>query len=319
MDLPEEDAIVTPDNSMTSSPATVLIVGASGFLGRVLMTWPAEDLHRVPASRAGEGHVRIDLTDPESIRRAVDEVGPDCVIHAAAFTSVDGCETAPEDAQRIHVDGTRHLAEACESAGARLLSLSSNYVFDGRDGPYAETDPPSPLNVYGSTKLDGERAVLGSGERSLVVRTAVLYGFAPGAHLNFVTWAASELASKRQIRVVTDEWANPAFVDELANFLLTFCRDTVRPLDERIIHFAGADFLTRYEMVNAICGAFDLDERLVQPVTSADLDQKANRPLRAGLRIDLAKSIYPGRIASFDENLQMLASRIPDPTSLSRA
>jgi dTDP-4-dehydrorhamnose reductase len=295
---------------------TILVTGATGFLGRTLCRLRPEGVRLVPASRSGEGHIRLDLTDSESVLRAVEEAAPECVIHTAAFTSVDGCEADPEAARRVHVDGTRALVEACEKSGAYLIALSSNYVFDGRSGPYAEEDAPNPLNVYGSTKLEAERIVIESEIPAAIVRTAVLYGASDGRP-DFVTWAATELALKNAIRVVTDEWSNPTSVDELANSLLYL--NTPRGRRHRgLIHLAGVDFMTRYEMVEAIAEAFGLDTENVHPVTSADLAQKAERPLRAGLRTDLAETLIPGPRESFKESLKAVVAQT-DLASLTRS
>ena len=283
------------------------------------MARPADGLRLVPASRSGEEHHPIDITDPSSVQHVVKDVRPDVVIHTAALTSVDGCEAAPDEAHRVHVDGTSHLLEACDRVGAQLVSLSSNYIFDGREGPYAESDEPHPLNVYGGSKLAGEKLVLASGT-GIVVRTAVLYGYTAGAHDNFVTWAVGELASGRPVQVVTDEWANPTFADELADFLLHLTAlPPTNDLEKRLFHFAGADFLTRYEMVQAVCREFQLNPDLVAPITSAELAQTAERPLRAGLKTARAEAVFPRSLSPFAHNLQLLRGRIPNPASSTSA
>lgn len=297
---------------MSHSEDKLLIVGASGFLGRTLCALPDCGFARIPASRSGSGHLRVDLTRPESIAEAVTAVRPRWVINTAAMTSVDGCEQDPEGARAAHVDGTRHLVRACEKAGCGLVFLSTNYVFDGLGGPYGERDVPHPINVYGQTKLDGEAVVENADCPGIVVRTAVLYGHRPGCRLNFVTWAVQALARGQAIRVVNDEWANPTCVEELAAFLLAVCRTDFRG----VVHFAGRDFLSRFEMVARICAVFGFDPGLVTPVTSAEFGQPARRPLRAGLRIDLARSLCDVAPAGFDDHLRHLARTLADPSAI---
>ena len=300
---------------MTPSPETVLVVGASGFLGRALCDVPAGGLRRIPASRTPlsmPGYRQVDIADSEQVEAVIGQVAPGWVIHTAAVTSVDRCEREPERARQVHVDGTRNLARACENAGSGLISISTNYVFDGARGPYGEEDEPNPLNVYGRTKLEGESCVLEAQCSSIVVRTAVLYGYRPGCRPNFLTWAAGALARGEKIRVVTDEWANPTCVDDLAIFLLALCRGDFRGL----IHFGGQDFFTRYEMVQQICACYRLDLSLVTPVISSELGQEARRPLRAGLKIDRARKVFGRPIAPFSENIGRLAAAIGDPASL---
>lgn len=284
----------------------VLIVGASGFLGRALCDVPFQGLDRVPAARnprppyMGSDGFRVDVTDAESVVRVISQVRPDWVVNAAAEAGVDRCERNPDLARRVNVWGTRNLIRACENAGAGLVTVSTNYVFDGRAGPYAETDSTSPVNVYGRTKLDAEEIVLGSPCHGLVVRTAVLYGYRAGCRPNFVTWALESLVRGETIRVVTDEWANPTCVDELAVFLLGLCLRDFRG----VIHFAGPEFMSRYEMVRRICQCFNLDADLVVPVTSEELGQIARRPPGAGLKLDLARELFNPVLGSYSENLK---------------
>ena len=280
----------------------LLIVGASGFLGHALCdtasTWAC-----VPASRSGQqGHLALDVTQPDAVRDAVSRVRPQWVINAAALTSVDECERNPDRARAVHIDGTRNLIRACEQVGCGLVNVSTNYVFDGKKGPYAESDEARPINVYGRTKLESERVVLRALCPGIVVRTAVLYGFRPGCRPNFVTWAMAALSARQAIRVVTDEWANPTFVDELAAFIFSLCRTDFRG----IVHFGGADFLTRFEMVGRICALMGFDLSLVSAATSAEFGQPAQRPLRAGLCTTRAQTLCDVAPAPFDHNVRRL-------------
>ncbi len=291
--------------------------GASGFLGRVVCDVPSEEFKRIPAVRTrrppfdAPSYQQMDITDAAQVDEVIGAVCPGWVINTAAETSVDGCEMAPEHARRVHVDGTRNLVRACERTGSGLITISTNYVFDGTEGFYGEEDTPRPLNVYGQTKLESEDRVLQAQCPGIVVRTAVLYGYRPGCRPNFVTWAAGALARGENIRVVTDEWTNPTYGDELAVFLLDLCRKDFRGL----VHFGGADYLTRYEMVEQICACFDLDFQRVAPVVSEELGQKARRPLRAGLKVDRAREIFDGRVAPFGENLRRLANEVGGPAA----
>ena len=287
---------------------TVLIVGASGFLGRALCDVPFEGVRRVPAARrprppfSGSDCLRVDVTDADAVDEVVARVRPDFVINAAAEAGVDRCERDPDLAHRVNVCGTLNLIRACENAGGGLVTVSTNYVFDGLAGPYAETDPTNPVNVYGRTKLEAEAVVLASPCQGLVVRTAVLYGYRAGCRPNFVTWALESLLRGETIRVVTDEWANPTGVDELAVFLLGLCRPDFRG----VVHFAGPEFLSRYEMVERICRCFDLDADLVVPVTSEELGQIAPRPSGAGLKLDRARRLFNPVLRSFSDNLDRI-------------
>ena len=285
----------------------LLIVGASGFLGRALCDTPST-WERVPASRGGQkGHLVLDVTQPDAVRDAIARTRPRWVINAAAMTIVDDCERNPDRARAANIDGTRNLVRVCEQVGCGLVNVSTNYVFDGKKGLYAEGDEARPINVYGQTKLESERLVLRALCPGIVVRTAVLYGFRPGCRPNFVTWAMAALSARRPIRVVTDEWANPTSVDELAAFILQLCHADFRG----VVHFGGADFLTRFEMVERICAAMDFDLALVSATTSAEFGQPAQRPLRTGLCTTLAQTLCDISPAPFDHNLRRLKRVLP--------
>jgi dTDP-4-dehydrorhamnose reductase len=197
----------------------VLVTGAAGMLG-------GELLRRIPsgvsavgtdlASAPGVDAAGLDLCDPDALERAWSELGPfDGAIHCAAYTAVDKAEEQPELARRVNVDATRALAEACARHGARLVAVSTDFVFDGAaTRPYREDDPPRPLSVYGRTKLDGERAALEAlPGAAAIVRTQWLYG-PRGKH--FPRTIVGFAREKGRLRVVDDPIGSPTSSLELA-------------------------------------------------------------------------------------------------------
>src|SRR5262249_8195891 len=149
----------------------------------------------------GLDHARVDVADPASIS-AIRATRSEVIIHAAAMTDVDACELDPERAHRINAKGTGHVAEAADALGARLVYVSTDYVFDGpKHEPYTEADPPNPINVYGRSKLEGERMVERLGAAALVVRTAWVYGLGTR---NFVTEILRLARTKPTLHVVDD-------------------------------------------------------------------------------------------------------------------
>ena len=292
---------------MTNSKPPVLVVGASGTLGRQLLI---DMPHAVGTTRSDSArNLKMEIKDEDQVHRVIGDVRPSCVINTAAMTSVDGCERDPATAQKVHVDGTRHLVRACEAHGARLIHLSTNYVFDGTAGPYGEEDPTNPLSVYGQSKLESEPLVLEGASPGIVVRTAVFYG-EEFDRPNFLTWALSELVSGRPIRIVTDECANPTYVPELSAALTALASPTFKQAG--LFHTAGADFMSRYEMVIGLCDVFGLDQDLVAPVVSQDLQQAAARPTRAGLRTEKVQESARVSFRPYRVNLSELKDRIGD-------
>ena len=188
----------------------VLVTGAGGQLGRAL--GPALRDHEVTALTRAQ----LDITDPAAVREAVRAHGPDLVLNAAAYNAVDRAETDREGAFAVNATGPRLLAEAAAGAGAAILHVSTDYVFDGEKGaPYDESDLPNPLSVYGRSKLAGEEAVRASNPRHYVVRTAWVYA-ASGKNFPLTILG---LAEKGPVRVVDDQWGSPTYAPHLAQAL----------------------------------------------------------------------------------------------------
>jgi dTDP-4-dehydrorhamnose reductase len=284
---------------MSVPTAELAIVGAGGVLGAKLVE---QALGRVdgPILACTHGTVpatpsrdaarvtwqTLDISDAAAVRAAITGARPRVVINSAAMTNVDACETQRAAAHAANAAGPRHLAEACVEAGARLLHVSTDYVFPGDDaqpGPYLEDAPVHAVNHYGHTKLEGERAVeaICAGRASwLVARTALVYGHVPGGRTNFVKFVVGELSAGRRIKVVEDQWNTPTLADDLAAALLTLASAP----SEGVIHLAGPELLSRRQWAEAIAAQYALDTALIDVTTTAALNQVAARPLRSGLR-----------------------------------
>lgn len=280
------------------------------MLGRKLASQRRDDVRVVATARSSPPasqtpFEQLDVTDARQVETLMERIRPDWVVHAAALTDVDRCEVERELARRVNVAGTENVVRACERRGIGLVSLSTDYVFDGVAGPYAETDPTNPLSYYGLTKREGEKYVLAMKCPAGVVRTIVLFGYAPSVRENFVTWLVRSLRQGKPVRVVTDQWGTPTLADDLADFLIDFCRKNLSGL----FHFAGADLLSRYDMAIKTCGVFGLDERLVTPISTGDLRQVAPRPLRSGLRTDRVRQTFQVHPRSFEDSLNILSGQ----------
>lgn len=287
----------------------VLVTGAHGLLGRSLLE-PDFDAEMIGCGRGvtpvGKGAYHpVELTDPQAVFALLERVRPDWIIHTAALTDVDRCETARPLARQINLEIVRHLASACRQLGAGLVQLSTDYVFDGRSGPYSEQDPTNPLSYYGALKLQSEGVVLQEGLRGLVLRTLWLYGYLPGTRRNLVTWPLEVLARGDQLKMVDDQWGNPTYVHDLAQALVELCRRQVQGL----FHLGGATYLTRYQLTQELARFFGLDPGLVQPISTAAAGQQAPRPLRSGLRTQVIESLLGRASLSLSQGLERLAGQ----------
>jgi len=287
----------------------VLVTGAHGLLGRSLLE-PDFDAEMIGCGR-GQTPVGkrtyhpAELTDPQAVFSLVEQVRPDWVIHTAALTDVDRCETDRAFARRINLEIVEHLASACLQLGTGLAHLSTDYVFDGQSGPYGEEDPTNPLSYYGSLKLQSERVVLQEGLKGLVLRTLWLYGYLPGTRRNLVTWPLEALSRGESLRMVDDQWGNPTYVHDLSRTLVELCRRQVQGL----FHLGGATYLTRYQLTQELARHFGLDPGLVQPIPTADAGQKAPRPLRSGLRSQALEALLGRAPLGLAQGLEQLAGQ----------
>jgi dTDP-4-dehydrorhamnose reductase len=263
----------------------VLIIGAEGMLGRDVCMRFAPHFALVTASRRS-GEIRLDITDGESVRQAVAEITPDVVVLCAAYTDVDGCERNPEEAYRVNAFGAANVASACVDAGARLLFISTDYVFDGakRSG-YTEWDTPRPLNVYGASKLAGERWIREICPRHWIVRSAWLYGWGGRCFPQTILNAARE---GRPLRVVNDQTGSPTFTRDLADVLLQMVQQNVA---YGTYHAVNQGSATWYEVA---CEVIRLatERRLlsgevsVTPVSSPEWLSPTRRPACSVLRME---------------------------------
>lgn len=289
----------------------ILITGAHGLLGGSLLR-EETDAQLVGCGRRPEPVVsapyhQVDLADPEAVLRLLRQVRPDHVIHTAALTDVDRCETDPDFAHQANVGLVAHLVAACGALGIGLVQISTDYVFDGSNGPYGEGDATAPVCNYGRQKLESERLVLGSEIEGLVVRTLWLYGHTGGARRNLVTWPVEALARGESLRIVDDQWGNPTYVRDAASCLIELCQHRATG----IFHLGGASFLTRYELVRQLADLFGLDASLVSPMSTAQADQAAPRPLRSGLRYEALSGELGREPLSLSEGIGRLRSE-PD-------
>ena len=284
----------------------ILVTGATGFLGRTLLSLTGEaewiGCGRRPAAE-GVPYRQVDLADCQAVTALVAELAPDWVINAAAMTDVDGCEKDAPAARQANVDIPENLAAACEAIGAGLVHISTDYVFDGKRGPYGEEDAANPLSYYGQLKLESE-GILKRMERVLVVRTLWLYGYVPQAGANFLTWVLRGLSGGQPLRVFADQWGNPTYVRDLARVLVSLCSKEARGL----FHAGGATFMTRWEMARELACFFGIDGALIEPVPTRTAGLPAERPLRSGLRTDALEAALGRRPLSFAEGLQHLAA-----------
>lgn len=253
----------------------VLLTGADGQFGTDFQALHESDWEIVPLELA-----RCDIRDLDQVRQAVAAARPAFVIHAAAWTDVDGAEKDPDQAFAVNALGSRNVAVAAEEAGAWLVALSTDYVFSGRQArPYHEFDEPGPVNVYGQSKLAGERAVAEFCRRHTIVRTAWLYGRTGTNFPSRILRLARDKAARGEaLRVVNDQWGNPTSTAALAGLIHGLLRD---PLPG-VVHGSCEGAATWFEFARQVLDALAVPVRL-EPCPTADVPRPAARPKNAAL------------------------------------
>lgn len=265
----------------------ITIVGAgsnlAGALVPLLIDETDEPLHLISGRELSIENERIrtsviDILDKTALKTAIMEAMPNTIINCAAMTNVDKCETERNMAWSVNVTLVENLTRMARIVDARIVQVSTDYVFDGSKGPYAENAIPNPINYYGKSKLAGENVCLSGSNAAAVVRTNVLYGVTT-ERPDFVRWVLDALDAGTPIRVVTDQYSNPTYADDLADAIYRI----VSRKRTGVYHVGGADYGSRYEFAVKIAEFFKGDVSLIRPVTTAELGLAARRPLRGGL------------------------------------
>jgi dTDP-4-dehydrorhamnose reductase len=265
----------------------ILITGSNGMLGqRAVQFYSSKENVELLATSVEEksafGSVEyapVDIKDRDRIKKAIYDYCPDFIIHTAAFTNVDLSEKMREEAWKINVKGVEYVAEAARAIDAHIIHISTDYIFDGKNGPYDENAVPCPISYYGRTKFASENALRISGTFFTILRTNVLYGVAANSRPDFVRWVISSLRNKEKIRIVNDQVNNPTFIDDLVqaiNKIIEFRKTGV-------YNIGGKEFLSRYDFTLRIADFFNLDKKLIIPISTKELNQPARRPLKSGL------------------------------------
>jgi len=281
-----------------------LVIGASGQVGTALLHALRSRGHEVQgthAHHAAPGLDRLDLTDHAAVARAVALARPDWTFCPAGLSHVDYCEDHPEEAMAANRDGPAAAARAAEAAGAGFVYYSTDYVFDGKGGPFGEDDAPRPLSMYGRSKLEGEQAVLAACRRAVVIRPSVVYG-PERQEKNFVYQLLRASRAGNGFRLAVDQKASPSYNPDVAAASVELAEGDLLGL----WHIAGPEVLDRYTFALRISREFGLDTSKLTAVTTAALNQKAPRPLDGGLKVAKAQARLKTRLRGTDEGLRAM-------------
>jgi dTDP-4-dehydrorhamnose reductase len=303
---------------MSQHKTSILVTGSNGLLGQkltdLLLTYPNVMLHasgtgknRHPISTGYTYHT-LDITDVDSVTKLLNTINPDVVIHSAAMTMVDACESEKNTCDQINIQATRHLANACARRNIHLVHVSTDFIFDGLKGAdYNEEDVPNPVSYYGMSKWKGELCVMASGVSYSILRTVLVYGVvADMSRSNIVLWAKGALEKGQPLRVVNDQWRSPTLAEDLAQGCALAALQRARG----IFNICGKETYRIDDMVRKIAIFWNHDPAQIHEINSESLQQPAKRPVHTGMSIQKAQDILGYAPKTFEEGLQLVQQQL---------
>lgn len=296
---------------------TVLITGANGFLGQKLVErLVANPAYQLVATSKRENrnsvqngyiYVPCGFEGLDEFKSLLGSIHPDKIIHTAAISGVETCENDPVLCQKVNVEVVGVIGEYCKKFDKHLVHLSTDFVFDGKEGPYRETDVPNPCNAYGQSKWNAEKWLKKIECRVAILRTILVYGINGDPNRsNLVLWAKNQLENGNSIKVVSDQWRMPTFVDDLA----TACIQAMEKEATGTFHISGEEMMSILETVEQVADFWHLDRSLITPIEAREIGQDNNRPRKTGFILDKAKEVLGFLPTPFIESLNEIERQL---------
>lgn len=292
-------------------PKKILITGSNGLLGQktteifrhetqheLILT----DLHDNAFDSKGFDYFPMDITKKEEVKDAVKKYQPELIINTAAYTNVDGCETDRELSWKVNVDAVKNFIIATRINSSKIVHISTDYIFDGKSGNYSESSKPNPLSYYGKSKLAAENALITSGVDFTIMRTMIIYGTGKNLRPNFAIWLINMLSEKNTVTIVDDQFGMPTMVDDLGWALVKM----VDLNKSGIYNVCGSEYCNRYEFAVKLAGIFGLNENLIMPIKTSDLNQAAERPMNSSFILLKAETDLGIKTLNVTEGLNLL-------------
>lgn len=296
---------------------TILVTGSNGLLGqkitekvlaegRVKLVATSKGVNRYPIINGYE-YAEMDILDFSQVKNVIERYKPDAIIHTAAMTNVDTSEANKELCYALNVEATENLVSLCEENNIRFIHLSTDFIFDGANGPYEEDDESNPLSYYGETKLIAETAIKSSKANWVILRTILVYGIISDAsRSNIVLWAKDTLEKGLPINVVNDQYRMPTLAEDLAEACLLAAEKNARG----VYHISGKNYMSIAEIVRKVAEYWKLDQSMITEVSSSTLNQSAKRPIKTGFVLDKAIKDLNYNPHSFEEGLAVLNEQL---------
>ena len=292
---------------------TILVTGSNGLLGQKLtdLYLNKPNVHLIATAKGANRHpktegytyVEMDITNSTQVHQVVTTHKPDVIIHGAAMTNVDACELDPEQCTLLNVTATQYITDAANEVNAHMVLVSTDFIFDGENGPYNEDAAAKPLSIYGHSKLNAETYVQQNAQSWAIARTVLVYGLvADMSRSNIVLWARESLANKKKINVVDDQYRSPTLAEDLA----IGCALIAEKKASGIFNISGKDQMNIYELVQRVADYFNLSMEHVSRIDSASLNQTAKRPPVTGFDLTKSREVLGYAPRSFDEGIAII-------------
>lgn len=294
---------------------TILVTGSNGLLGQKLVHLLKEKYAVIATSKGGclisnqsnFTYHSLDITDEVSIAKIFEKYKPEVVINTAAMTNVDGCEDEKELCDKINVSAVEFLANACEQYNSHFIHISTDFIFDGENGPYSENDTANPLSYYGLSKWKSEQVLQQSRCKWTILRTIILYGIAENLQRNnIVLWGRKALKDGQELNIIDDQFRSPTLAEDLAEA----CRLVLEKQATGIYNASGKDIMSIYEMVERMADFYQCDKSQINRISSSTLNQKAKRPPKTGFVLNKIINELGYEPHSFEEGLALLEKQI---------
>lgn len=295
----------------------ILVTGSNGLLGQKLtdklrnntsyqLIATSKGTDRYPDPQ-GYTYESFDISNENEWAFVLTKYKPDVVIHTAAMTNVDACEKDQENCRKLNVDAVNYLVKFAKMYGFYIIHLSTDFIFDGENGPYKEEDNANPLSYYGYSKWESENILLSSNCNYAILRTIIVYGVVANmSRSNIVLWAKSALEKGEEIQVVDDQFRMPTLAEDLAEA----CILAAEKQPKGVFHVAGKDYMSILEMVYRIADFFGLNKNLIKPISSTSLNQPAKRPAKTGFILKKAMDQLNYHPHAFEEGLAIIKKQL---------
>ena len=295
----------------------VLITGSNGLLGQKLLhKLRVDDAITLIATSKGENRVSekngytyfdLDITNKNAVTQLIASEKPQVVFNTAAMTNVDLCEEKKEACDNLNVNAVQYLSVACQQIDAHLIHISTDFIFDGEDGPYKEEDKPNPLSYYGLSKLKSENIVKESACNWTILRTIIVFGVGENlSKSNIVLWAKGALEKDEPLNIIDDQFRAPTLAEDLADA----CILAAKKKAYGIFNASGKDIMSIYEIVERIAKHYRNTTKNLNKISTATLNQKAGRPPKTGFILDKAINELGYNPHSFEECLTIIDEQL---------